>query len=64
MSTLTYRGGPLHGKTCDSKLRSGREISSQGACTAAKRMGFGRGLYRRQGDEMVWTPIKGDWAKP
>lgn len=61
MSTLTYRGGPLNGKTRDSKLRSGREVSAQGARDAAVRGGFSKGVYRRQGDEMVWIPVSGNW---
>ena len=61
MTTLTYVGGPYAGQKRSSVLLSGREVFAQGAVTAGIAGGFSRGIYKRQGDTMVWTPLSGDW---
>jgi len=63
MTKLTYVGGPYDGQKRDSLTKSGREIRSVGAMTAAKAKGFTKGLYRRSHNTLVWVRLEGEWGQ-
>lgn len=62
MEQLVYVGGPYDGQLGPSVLPSGRPVTCRGATSAGIVGGFQRGVYKRNGNRMVWVVLGGDWS--